>query len=197
MTEQARAWCQEHGTVSSLAIPFSVAPPGKISPARRAQWESLYGLGTWKARPSWFLKPFAMLQSPFDETLWLDLDCEAMKPLDPLFNVLQNAEIALARENNGAMFNSGVVAFRKEAAMLKKWAALCKTKNHLFIGDQQVFSHLVKKDRAGFQELPAIYNWMAGRGFNPDALVMHWSNQWGKMFIELYGGAQGFLSKLS
>lgn len=179
-----------------LDLKIPVTPQEKISPGRQQRWENLYGSKTWQARLSWFQKPLAMQLSPFEESIWLDLDCEILKPLDPLFALLAQGDIAACPYSKKS-YNSGVVVYRKEASLLTAWAEGCRHDNHRFIGDDHLLSHLIKKAWPGFVPLPNLYNWTGYFGFNPEATIIHWHNEWGKMFIELYGGAQGFQSYLN
>src|SRR6266404_4365778 len=82
LSEDVIAWCRERGEVIRFN-PDTIAMPAKeeIDPQNRAKWEMLYGEAIWSARQGWFCKPVACVQSPYEETLWLDLDCEVCGPL--------------------------------------------------------------------------------------------------------------------
>ena len=70
----------------------------------------------WPCRNAWFKKPLACLQSPFEISLWIDLDCEVTGPLDVLYDVY-GSSIAMARYPQKyipyPIYNSGVIVFRR------------------------------------------------------------------------------------
>ena len=64
-----------------------------------------------------------MLQTPFECTVWMDLDCEVTGSLIPLFQkVHTHSGIAVARERRFTLeeagYNSGVIVYRKDSPVL-------------------------------------------------------------------------------
>jgi hypothetical protein len=189
MTSHAKKWCKAHGTLIALKAPQGfIYPKEKISSDLCEKWEKRYGSHLWSARGSWFHKPFALLQTPFKETIWLDLDCEILGPLTHLFNKLhRHSRMALVRDNTGPFeevgYNSGVVVYDAKSPLLTHWAATCIRKNNEFLGDQEVLTHLIQEGDIEVAELPGKYNWVVKTGINPEAVVLHWSGSWGKQVI--------------
>ncbi|WP_068468765.1 hypothetical protein [Candidatus Protochlamydia phocaeensis] len=190
MSKAALDWCKGRGAVISLEADCSfVAGKEKINPQLALIWETIH-THVWQMRSAWFKKPFALLQSPYKRTLWLDLDCQVRGQLDPLFDQCDNeAEVAMKREEDifhemdieqglllpgEQIYNSGVLVYRKGAQILQDWASQALTHNRFFIGDQQLLSRIIFIQQAPLTVLPAIYNWRMDLGPNRNALILHW-----------------------
>ncbi|HEX2579368.1 MAG TPA: hypothetical protein VHK67_03080 [Rhabdochlamydiaceae bacterium] len=102
MSQEAQKWCKAKGHWISLDAPKNfVFPKSLIAPDLIASWEKVNGKELWKRREKWFYKPFALRQTPFDETIWIDLDCEITAPLTPLFQKIHtHSKMALALERS-------------------------------------------------------------------------------------------------
>ena len=195
LSEECVKWCAERGEVISIEFEC-VTQKAELHSKLIEEGESVYGERIWTAREHWFKKPFALLQSPYKIALWMDLDCEILKSLSPLFAMLDPAvEIALVREfrfshlpqwNPEVLYNGGVIAFKHGASLIQKWAQGAIEMNHLFLGDDQLLSHLINSHRIEIQELPEIYNWRLSQWLNFNAVVFHWVN--GKEYIRKRGG---------
>ncbi len=176
MSEGARAWCKEKGVLISL--PNVIHDLKAVPKQKMDEWESRAGSGIWPMRPAWFKKPIACLASPFSKTIWIDLDCEIKGCLDSLFHYLAfGIEIGLCKDERET-YNSGVIAFRKDAEILQRWAEAALERNDAFMGDQDVLSEAIAQHRPPFIELPANYNWPKNRGPNPDAIIVHYIGPW-------------------
>ncbi len=204
LSEKAASWCLERGELISLdQDSILVAHQEEVDIQQRAQWEHLYGQAVWSVRKAWFCKPWACLKSPFEETLWLDLDCEVCGSVEPIFEMLDpQAEMGLCRSPSG--FSSGVLVFRRQSQLMRQWAESCASQSALEIGDDNVLSSLLNhlsERRSAFQILPERFNWMGAPGSNllldlnkpemAEALIIHWISL-GKLFIETHGGYQDY-----
>ena len=189
MTHHAKKWCSAHGALIPLKAPTGfVYPQIKIPKELRVKWEKRYVTHVWSARGSWFNKPFALLQSPFKETIWLDLDCEILGSIKHLYQKLhKHSRIALVRDNTGPFedvgYNSGVVVYDSTTPLLTYWAAACIRQNNHFLGDQEILTDLIQNADIEVAELPEKYNWVVNGGIHPEAVVLHWSGSWGKQMI--------------
>ena len=144
-----------------------------------------------------------MLQCPFEIGLWLDLDCESLGNLEPIFEYIDPVTgIALARihekwqEDNLAQglilpgevaYSSGVIAFYPQSVVIKKWAEISLINNHLFIGDQDILSRLIFNEGHAVGEIPLIYNWYITYGINISVVVAHWGGKT-KEILKSHGG---------
>lgn len=204
MSSQARSWCEQRGELHSLDIDFSIAPSAYLMSKDDAKyWTDFYGPTLWDSRNQWFKKPFACLNSCFRRSIWIDLDCEVLQPLDPLFDYCENrCSLGLVREYESqhlpklhplVLYNSGVIAFHHGTEIIQKWAeeSMCK-KNHFF-GDDTVLSSLIFELQWPVSELPEIYNWKFVWGLNINAVIYHWLFARGKDFIKKHGGIKSLL----
>lgn len=189
MSETAKKWCRKRGTLLKLSCPKKfVCSKADLDPSVIETWESVYGEMVWSSREQWFRKPFAMLQTPFEYTIWTDLDCEITGRLDPLFQKIHAySGIAIARErvtgSEEDVYNSGVIAYHKKSPILTRWAAQCQYENDRFLGDQDVLSHIIQTENIEITELSDHYNWRLKFGVNVEALIIHWIGKWGKECI--------------
>ncbi len=77
MSRRALAWCRERGDVIHNAVPVEHVLMNK---------------------------PLSIIRSPYAENLWIDPDCEILKPPDPVFEETR-WEIGVVRDHPGARRN--------------------------------------------------------------------------------------------
>ena len=200
MSKEAVQWCKERGEVISIAFdPSKIASKEAVASHLVQLWESCYtGAVVWSFRHVWFKKPFAFLHSPFQKTIWLDLDCEVLGSLEPLFeHCSAEAQLGIMREftfthlprfHPGAYYNSGVVVYEHGAPLIEKWAEGSLTMTHEFWGDDPLLSYLINTMRIYVDEIPGIFNWRVSQGININAVICHWMGCGGKVFIKQFGG---------
>lgn len=199
MTKEAREWCEQKGSVIDIVVePGFVACREQIASGLADQWESLYGKGLWKARHAWFKKPGALLATPFLKTIWIDIDCEILDSVAPLFETCSSdVPFALVREPISAdlplfhpevKYNGGVIVYQQEAALLKRWAEEALISSRFFWGDDPMLSHLISQEQHRVNEISEIWNWRMCYGFTLNAKIFHWVGSGGKGFIRERGG---------
>ncbi len=180
---EKKKWCSAHGDLIPLRM-LDFADDVSMDLAKK--WEEESGNQFWQARASWFKKPFALLKSPFDRTLWIDIDCEIRGSLAPLFHF----DFAMAQDYAALspypIYNSGVVAFRKDHPLLAKWTDAALKKHRFFRGDQELFSHLIYEEKIQIDEIPPEYNWSRLQEENPNAIIQHWHGNHGKFVIRSF-----------
>ena len=184
---EAAQWCEQRGKVISLPSDLpSIKPRNAIEKETVFQWESAYGNGFWKGRPSWFKKPFALLQTPFTKTLWLDVDCEVKGDITPLFSSFteeislvpepeyaqQHMQAFSIRSNEETIYNSGVILFRHGSPTIFHWAEQCFERGDAFWSDQHLLSRLIFEKQTQIAELSLLYNWHPGLGKNEHARII-------------------------
>ena len=191
MSEKGRRWCEERGDLVHIA---SVLPPQQeeVEDSRKIAWEKAYGKSIWQARPAWFLKPFACALTPYQRTLWLDLDCEVVDPLDPLFDLSDEVGLVCEKE---ALYNSGVFLFSKGSPLIERWKELSKTHATRFSGDQELLSYLIRDEGFSVTSLDAAWNHRMSEGFSLSAHIYHWVGEWGKAYIRSHGGISPVLKQ--
>jgi len=141
--------------------------------------------------PKWFLKPLAMINSPYEKTCWIDVDCEVLGNISSIFDLIvpQKLNMVVDRpwSKNGIMYNSGVVAFQGKPEVLTKWHHRIMAKPAR--GDQETLYEMLDPlaQLMYINEIPHKYNVLRldyEMGNVPNnVLVNHWTGQKGKEHI--------------
>lgn len=199
MSDEMKKWCVARGEVITIELePSSITPRNGIDNELAKHWESMYGWNVWNSRRTWFKKPFAFLESTYEKAIWIDLDCEVLGSLEPLFRELNSAsELGIVRDfstlhlprlDSRVRYNGGVVVFNHGASIFESWAEGAIHQNHQFGGDDALLSHLIHAHQLEVLELPEEYNWRMARGLNLSAVILHWIGNGGKAYIRTHGG---------
>ena len=153
----------------------------------------------WNARKAWFKKPLGFLQTPFQWTLWLDLDCEVLDSLNPLFED-PTTQLAMVKEPSSSLeaqyklnlltpgtlvYNSGVLFYPHGYPLLTHLAQVAESQSKFFMGDQDLLANLLHAKPNCVKELSNIYNWRIAEGFNPEAIIIHWVGVFGKNQLKM------------
>ncbi|PIS02711.1 MAG: hypothetical protein COT85_01385 [Chlamydiae bacterium CG10_big_fil_rev_8_21_14_0_10_42_34] len=192
MSFEKKQWCKQNGELISLRI-FAdfVKEKDEIDPKTSQFWENEFGSHCWESRSSWFKKPLACLQSPYERTLWIDLDCEVRASIKDLFDYAdQPSRFSMAKDQvpaikgvNYPIYNSGVIAYMSNAEILVEWAKSCLKKNHVLRGDQEVFSALINEKKISFKKIPQAYNFSRTIEEKEACKILHWHGPHGKQVI--------------
>jgi len=190
MSKSARMWCEKRGNVISIS-PHDNAAEVAMEPKRANIYNKVLEPKL-EARPCYFAKPEAMLQTPYDATVWVDLDTLILRSLGPLFDDCEETGLAAVRESEanetlqhkigfhfhkGPLYNTGVMSFKKNHPILKKWAAASLTDSSQYHGDQDLLCHLAYQENVKFKEVSPIYNWrpITGEPIPDDVAILHYS----------------------
>lgn len=198
MTKEAREWCESRGEVISVDFPEKYFISKSQIPADKiALWESIYRAERlWSSRKAWFMKPLAMVKTPFLRTIWIDLDCEVKGPIQSVFSVCdekdgiaavveplpsieKQQQLGFLKEGQ-KLYNTGVVVFKRGAFPIKEWAKEALQKNGDYPGNQTLLVQLLSKKKWTVYELESRYNWRMMHGSNPNAVIIHWVSVSGK-----------------
>jgi hypothetical protein len=201
MSSEAQAFCRDRGILIDFCHPVPDAG-GKenVDPLLALRWEQTHGSGVWHMRKKWFCKPFIFSLSPFQKTLWLDLDCEVRSDITPLLSLCDDSyPIALTPEIEGyqklfqqygfssvlqTIYNSGVVPFIKKSSIIEQWIQESTSASHKYISDQDALSALIHKQNIAVHIMPYEMNWDRTQGHNENALIIHWHSQRGKEILK-------------
>lgn len=205
MSAKAQAWCKEKGAL--ITIPKApIAEPMLIDKNLADSWKKRWKErgeeeNLWELRKVWFKKPLAHSFSPFERTLWLDLDCEVRKNLQPLFDIpLTPSKFAImpsgstlcaqvAKEGKTETqeilhYNSGVILFERHSSLLDLWIRALEQGSQVAQTEEDLLSLLISIFQIEVTPLPTGYNWEILRlGSNPDASIYHWMGERGKKAI--------------
>jgi len=205
MSHFGKAFCEERG----ILLPFSLDDPLDTSTPHAEKWAPICGEIFFENRKRWMLKPFAFQLTPFERTLWLDLDCEVLASLDLLFTL--EGDFWLAQENEPSLrrareekliaedemlYNSGVIVYSQGSSIIKQWGEMVIEEGEDFWSDQHVLSRMIHRDEIPVGVLSSNYNWRMTGGLNLHAVIIHWVGSWGKEYIRLHGGIGSQLSAL-
>jgi hypothetical protein len=195
LSDGAVAWCQERGDVVSLdPAQISIASREEVSPALRDEWEEKWGKEIWVSRQGWFCKPSACLLSPYDVSIWLDLDCEVCGSLQGVLDAF-NPRLEMAASTFPQLkssYSSGMLVFRRNARLLQDWAIKSPAQSAVMFSDDNVLTSLIHTKQYAVEELSCISHCIGLTGIDPSALVLHWDGKAGKLFIETHGGYQDY-----
>lgn len=201
MSQEYVTWLQRHVEVLNLSISDHLFDKRTSFPVRYGKEDAsvieryqkkleIYK----KKRKAWFTKPFAMLQTPYRRTVWLDVDCQVNGDISSLFSFAENetgVAMGLEAEHKlqakiedgvlkpgGKLFNSGVIAYLRGADLIQKWAQAVIENEGDFLGDQDILSHLIDQDNLPVPVFSRQYNWLMNEwGVNPEAKVLHWAGK--------------------
>ena len=175
LSEKGRQFCEERGTL----LPIPDQGEWATHPSLHLGHEKAYGKRVWQSQRAWFKKPIAALLSPFRKSLWLDIDCKAQGDVGELFEGFE--DIALMRSPlesaylgpDEIRYNSGVIAFKKDAPIISQWAQTAQELRDRMPGDEECLSRAIALYQPRLRELSSSCNWLHALGPNPDALVFH------------------------
>ncbi len=185
MSARGKEWCKKRGQLIKQS-PFFAQDRSEVNPHLVQTWEQKYGTQFWECRNTWFQKGAACLRSPFQHTIWIDLDCEIAAPLAPLYEKAHPLSgIALCLDMvTPSVYNSGVIVFQPSSAVIREWAVLSAEQSGRFRGDQDLLTHIIIENHYAIETLPAIYNWNVGFGLNPDVAIYHWLGESAKAALK-------------
>jgi len=155
---------------------------GQVITIHESLWEAQDLSQQEMIKSHWFKKPYAFLHSPFDETLWLDIDCKIIKPIEALFEALKGDKwMGIWYEKriikNMKLYNSGVVVFKKQNPIIKEWIEVSKNTAHQYVGDQDTLSVVINRYLSKVSLIDKKYNYFYYDGknfFDPSASIIHY-----------------------
>ncbi len=203
LSEEGKKFCKEKGELVEIpSYPF-VGIEEKIEEGRTESWNKIFGGNLWaEKRRYWHKKSIALLQTPYQHTIWLDTDCEVLCSLAPLFEkIAQNDAILICPSHEKVqeyiiktgivfadeiLFNSGVIGYTRESKYILQWAIHTIKEHGFHFGDDNLLSRLIYEKKWPVQILDKVYNWREiEQGRNPDIKISHWAGESGKFFISL------------
>jgi len=166
MDDPTRRWCEAHGRVVRHGGPSDVT--------------------------GWFRKPFALLQSPFKRTAWIDLDCVVRADLARIAS-LGSARLTLGRDWSypaalrkrlpfeGPCWSSAFLVVNHGDPLVVEWAKAVAERHAMFRGDQEILSALLNDGRKdALTEVPLELVRSRQEGEDDDLVAVHWSGPGGK-----------------
>lgn len=192
MSERLIKWCSKRFEVIPLRLPMGIFDK---------RYEHLKILSKETAadgrspRPASFIKPFALLNSPFRKSIWIDLDCLVRGSVAPLFELPASPYfVAMGIDESperlkekierkvikpgGKNYNSGVIAYCHGSPLILKWAKDTVFTDGNYFGDQDIFSKITGELGGEIPLVPKNYNWIVETcGFNKNAVIIHFAGK--------------------
>ena len=181
LLEKDRLYCKQYGEILDVS---------DIS------WENQYC--------GWMRKPFVCLRTPFQKTIWLDLDIEIKSDLKEFFQFCCNGNIGLAEDTyqNNSPGNSifrenipqdlkipdtGVVVYEYGNKLIKEWAIkVANNTNQKYKGDNQVLGVVCYENKIFDYNIPKTLHQMRLDidQSQPPKITYHWTGPAGKEHIK-------------
>jgi len=166
-------------------------------------WENLMPNHS-KRREAWFKKPLACQLTPFQRTLWLDVDCAVLKPVNELFDhpkevlglVAEDEKFQFSLHVSGLTafdeitYNSGVILFDRLNPVMRLWSEKARSESHLFMGDQDLLSRVIYETGGEVESLPSIYNHLVRFKRQKGIKILHYAG------LEKYKMIKNLLERL-
>lgn len=146
-----------------------------------------------KLRITCFYKPFAITASPYEITIFSNLDCEIRKNISDMFSWAEHG-LVLGNDlypmgNNRKLFrehqyyNSGLICLLQNNPTIAQWCSKSKELHELLRSDQEILNLVIYESEATVVELPPHFHQLRVDGDHEKAVVMHWTGSPGKIHI--------------
>lgn len=158
MSKSASLWCEKHGDVLPLTLP---------------------------EKNPWFAKPFALLNSPYPRTVWINLDCQVRRSIAPLFPycIDKNGDgfsIVLLEFEGNYYQNSGVLSAKRHSPVTAKWAENASIIPPPYQEDDTLLISTINENRFNIPFFPTTYNHPTLLPGNESAAIRHYTGSTGK-----------------
>ncbi|MCB1080645.1 MAG: hypothetical protein KDK69_02380 [Chlamydiia bacterium] len=189
MSASARSWCEKRGNVISI-------PPQELQNAKNAPWADKVPGYIWNHRTIWFCKPLAFLKTPYETTIWTDIDCEIIKNITPMFSLAEVPDGFAIRydkqeyekyykehsilKHEARCYQAGVIVFKRYSKVINNWAKYCFTQNNQEYSEQSALSHLLSEKPLDITHFSDNYHWFQSDTKNPSAYIIHHSGAFSK-----------------
>ena len=143
----------------------------------------------------WFMKPGAMLGSPYKEICWIDTDCEVCGDVTEIFDLVEPNKIAMVvdepwtKRQGEKQHNSGIVAFKGKPPILRDWAEQVMLQPER--GDQETLHAMTNPilKMAHITDLPNKFQYLRLQFHDGDEVadkrVVHWTGDKGNEHIRM------------
>lgn len=184
MSKAAKIWCAKQGEVIPLRKKHLMPAPA---------WISSYA---YIKRQTWLSKPAALLKTPYEKTIWIDMDAEVKRPLNDLFTLCPEKTFALCYElpfraqaerksqlipKKAPSFNTGVIVYPRKAPLLTLWEK--ETRKTSSLGDQDLLSRLIFEKNISIELLPSKFNKIHPMVDEGEVVIYHYASKLGQLAL--------------
>jgi hypothetical protein len=141
-------------------------------------------------KKGWYKKPLACDLSPYDLTLWLDLDCKIHQNFEKIFEYVQDHDFVIVkspkhtkksytrkllkkRTSNLVIYNSGVIGFKKGSKIIKEWVRISEKMHAICRGDEDTLSFLLSQQNQLFYVLDKSFNLIQSVDTCDNVIISH------------------------
>lgn len=199
MTEKAAAWCKQKGIYIDISHYRKQMEALECSIPTKMFWGQLFSKRETEIldfQPYCHIKSLGMQHTPFEKTLYMDVDCEVRKPMDGLFTALDRGSFWIAPDllewqanllqlglcyPEETIYNTGVILYAKDSPILKEWAKETLIRGPTIPGDQELLSHVIYENHFEIGELDKIWNFHRRKKLNKEVVILHWIGQKNKL----------------
>ena len=186
------SWWFEHFRRHNPDLPVAVADFGMTPLSRwwceqRAKVYHVRG-GEKPGHITWHKKPFALLESPFARSIWIDLDCEVRADMRPLFDMTEGGKFVVTIDGHAAQINrppgawaGGLIACEHGEPAIEEWCREIMSGD--YYGDQDSLNAIRERLAPRVHIAEPEWQWLRLDGDSPTAKIMHWTGPIGKQII--------------
>lgn len=197
MSEYGKNFCKMHGRYLSLeTLKEKHKCFSELSDEDLGQFSITHPLDYMKiCHKAWMKKPLACLYTPYETTIWIDIDCKVRKNIDGLFDLLApESQICLSLDHpytthlkkitgiikeEEVQFSSGAMIFRKNASFIRFWIETISKK--FYPGDQEALSDVINGESIPYKVLEKKYHLTNWEEITIDAFILHYGGPQGKI----------------
>ncbi len=170
-----------------------------LCPKKETSWQELYSGKLQNIHPIWMLKPFGLAHTPFEKTIWIDLDCQIQGKLDDIFSFIDNStgftivpempDYQSLLESKGYLlpgeivYNSGVIGYKQGCKIIDLWKDEVLSHHTNYLGDQDALSRIIHRHRLPVHRMRMGYNARLRHAQDPSTVIVHYVHLWGKKYI--------------
>lgn len=157
------------------------------------KWPQKWQTDIINQRKIWFTKALSLLKTPYEKTLWVDLDCKFLTPVDDIFSTCDNeGGLALTLDvpettkrwkevgflsQNAKGYQVGVILYKRHSALMNKWAKNCVLKHKIEYSEQTSLDHTLEEENIPVPLLSQYYNWLDAKRVHPEAKIVHYGGE--------------------
>lgn len=144
---------------------------------------------------AWFYKTQVLIDSIYDYSCWIDVDCQVVAPIEDIFEYAKDDKIGLTidkgrkSDHNQVWWATGVNVIKGKPQILYDWhEQLKRTKRR---GDQEALHEIMLDNPSRNSDIvlmPAEYQWLRVQLLKgedtPNKKIIHWTGNTGKNHIE-------------
>ncbi|MEM7174415.1 MAG: hypothetical protein AAF443_00595 [Chlamydiota bacterium] len=198
MTMSARKWCARHGSLVSFSLPKGFLSSKNPFPLP-SHWPKRWADTVRNQRLVWFTKAFSLLLTPYEKTVWIDLDCQCRKAVNSVFDFCdRESGFAVAVDDKNTVkkwkqmgflaptvtgYQTGVIAFVAQSKVITAWAEHCLLYRNNEYSEQTALSHTIAKKKWPISLLSSDYNWLTPEQEHPSAVIAHYGGEERKVHL--------------